>query len=193
MRKIILIYAFVFVFLFASGECYGEIHENLQGIKEVSDRVCREHNALTDEDKIIVLSHYVYTKLKPDPTKGISPHAGMSTLDRLSSGVGWCNHQIAVFMRLCEAQGIKTRMLYLLNNEGTASPHTIGEAYLDDRWVLIDAQNDLNLRNKNGELISLRDIYRDPSILRKNEELNKMTDEWLDCFLNPAIYVYGLE
>lgn len=203
MKKSCLIYAFVFAFICVANLSWAVV-ENFDRIKVISDSVLIETKAVTDEAKVIALSHYVYTKLKPDASKGIGPFDKMSTTDRLDVGVGWCNHQVAVFMRLCEAQKIKTRMLYLTNKEGTSSPHTIGEAYVDGRWVVVDPMFDMVLRNAEGKLVSLKDIIKNPSILktvplvyaRIDENYGgdeKLLDEWVDNFTNPTMFVYGLE
>jgi len=173
------------------GKSYA-IQEDFVRIKEISDSVIKD--CKTDEDKVIALSHFVHTKLQPDESK-IPANAVMSTVDRLDAGVGFCNHQVAVFMRLCEAQKIKTRMLYLLNKEGTSSPHTIGEAWVNSRWVIVDPIFDLNIRNASGELISLRDVYKDVNILKGCPALKARgdVDKFIDNFLNPMMFVYGLE
>jgi len=199
MKKII--FAVVVAMLFAV-TVRAEIIEDFAKIKGISDSVCV--GATSNEEKVIALSHYVYMKLKPDASKGIEPFAQLSTTDRLESGVGWCNHQIAVFMRLAEQQHIKTRMLYLTDSAGESSPHTIGEAWIGGRWVIIDPMFDQVLRNEKGELASLRDVYKNKDILKTvpliqaRLEENYHGDEaefenWIDNYLNPVIFVYGLE
>ena len=172
---------------------YAEFQEDLAKIKTISDEVvssCKD-----DEHKVIALTHYVHAKLKPDASKGIAPDTKMSTTDRLDSGVGWCNHQVTVFMYLAQVQGISTRMLYLINKEGTASPHTIGEAYLNGRWVIVDPLFNFNVRNDNGELLSLRDVYKDVNLLKRCPNIAGRgdVDTFIDNYLNPVIYVYGLD
>jgi hypothetical protein len=178
--------------LLSACKCFA-IQEDFDKIKKISDEAVKD--CKTDEEKVLALSHYVYLKLKPDETKGVSPQAQMSTCDRLGSGVGWCNHQVAVFMRLAESQKIKTRMLYLLNKEGTESPHTIGEAYIENRWVIVDPQNDFNA------LFSRNDVLRNPNLI-KNQPIVKerfkdakqeTIDDFVELYINPSIFVYGLE
>jgi len=168
-------------------------------IKQVSDDVCA--HAVTVEEKVIALSHYVHTKLKPDASKGIPPHAKMSPMDRLESGVGWCNHMAGVFMALAEVQGIRTRMLYLLNDEATESNHTIAEAFVDGRWVIVDPMFDLQVYNVDGKLISCEDVLLRPELLRsapliekRRVEIYKRDEEqfkkWIRLYTNRAIIVY---
>ena len=172
---------------------FAVIQEDMAKIKVISDEIVKD--CPNDEQKVLALSHYVCLKLKPDASKGILPDAQMSVTDRLDSGVGWCNHQIGVFMRLAEAQGIRTRMLYLLNKEGTDSPHTIGEAYLNGRWIIVDPLFDFNIRNDKGELLSLRDVYKDVNLLKRCPSIKERGDveSFIDNYLNPVIYVFGLE
>jgi transglutaminase-like putative cysteine protease len=169
------------------------VNEDLAKNKAISDEITQ--GCLDNRQKILAISHYVYLKLKPDASKGITPEMQMNTSDRLESGIGWCNHQVSVFMRLCEAQHIKTRMLYLINKEGTSSPHTIGEAYLDGKWVIVDPQNDLQ------GLYSRYEALHNPQLLidelRKQEKFKAYTEEqfkdFIDLYTNPALLVYGLE
>lgn len=183
----------IFLLIFCLANPSYAVQEDLAKNKIISDEVVKD--CKTVEEKVITLSHYVFLKLKPDESKGITPLTGMNTTDRLESGIGWCNHMVSVFMRLAEAQHIPTRMLYLINKEGTSSPHTIGEAYLDGRWVIIDPMFDFNVRNDKGELLSLRDVYKDVNTLKKCPLLNSRgdVDTFIDNYLNPIIYVYGLE
>ncbi len=191
MNRLIIIISFISLCL--ASPSYAVIQEDFPKIKEISDSVVKD--CLTDEQKVMALSHYVYLKLKPDASKGITPEAGMSVIDRLDSGVGWCNHQVAVFMRLAEAQHIKTRMLYLLNEEGTTSPHTIGEAYLNGRWVIVDPMFDFDIRNSRGEPLSLRDVYKDVNVLKRCPLIKERGDveSFILNYLNPVIFVYGLD
>jgi len=180
---------------------YAIVQEDFAKIKEVSDGAIG--TATTDEAKVIALIHFVHNKLKPDATKGIAPNAAMSTIDRLDSGVGWCNHQVAVLMRLLEAQKISSRMLYLMNDAGTASHHTIGEALIDNRWVIIDPMFDVVIYNKDNKLISRNDVTRNPELLMSaplqedrlintyNRDL-KQFDEWIRLYTNSAMMVYEL-
>jgi transglutaminase-like putative cysteine protease len=163
-----------------TGPVFGVINEDLPKIKELSDSIVKD--CLSDGEKVLALSHFVNGKIHSNPTKGISPTAQMATMDRIDIGVGWCNHQVAVFMRLAEAQGIPTRMIYLLNNEGTESKHTIGEAFVGGKWVVVDPMFDFNF------LATRHDIVKDISILK-----GKIPDGWEDYFLNPGIIAYELE
>lgn len=172
---------------------YAQIQEDFVKIKSISDEVVKDCSA--NGEKVLALSHFVYLKLTADASKGISPNVGMSTIDRLDSGVGWCNHQVAVFMRLAEAQHISTRMLYLLNKEGTSSPHTIGEALIDGKWVIVDPQNDfIGLYSRYEVLHNPNLIKNEPSIQAKfKEQPKEKLNEYVDLYTNPAIFVYGLD
>jgi len=171
------------------------IEEDFAKIKEISDSVVKD--CANDAEKVLALSHYVYLKLKPDADKGIPPNAIMSTIDRLDSGVGWCNHQVAVFMRLAQAQGIKTRMLYLISRDGTSSPHTIGEALIDDKWCVVDPQLDFNVLVTRAEIQKNPDIIKNLPLMQKRKiEIYKNDEErfneWAELYYIPAMLVYEL-
>lgn len=187
--------------LLLASPLYAVVNEDFARIKQVSNDVCAHANTI--EEKVMALSHYVHAKLKPDASKGIPATAQLSTMDRLDSGVGWCNHQAGVFMRLAEAQGIKTRMLYLLNDEGTASHHTIAEAFVGGRWVIIDPMFDLEIYNAKGELVSCEDVLLHPKLLRSAPLVDKRRSEiyngdekqfsaWIRLYTNRPIIAFEL-
>lgn len=170
------------------------LQEDWVRIKSTADEVVK--GCQNPEEKVWELSHYVHEKLHPDTN--FPSNAIMSTMDRLDSGVGWCNHQVAVFMALARTQGIKTRMLYLLNKEGTASPHTIGEALINGKWVVVDPMIDLMKRNENNELISRYDIMKNPKYITENpivkDDYSKAyRKKFAEFFWYPAIVAYELE
>ena len=169
------------------------ITDNLVKITAISNEVVE--GCKNDAEKVLTISHYVFLKLKPDASKGIPPNAKMTVVDRLESGVGWCNHQVGAFMALAYAQGIRTRMLYLLNREGTASPHTIGEAFIDGKWYIIDPQQDFNV------LITRYDAMKDQTVLKGLLENRRKTvypndpkafDEFVELYYNPSMIVQEL-
>ena len=165
--------------------------EDLNKIKLYSDDAVK--NCATDEEKIMAIVNFVHNKIKANANPNITPSMKMTIVERLDLGAGWCNHQVEVCMYLAFAQGIRTRMLYLTNYEGTTSPHTIGEAWIGGRWIILDPQNNINLRNSEGKLISLRDIQKDKFILKKAPLLKDREDAFFDMFLNPVMIVLELE
>jgi transglutaminase-like putative cysteine protease len=173
-----------------------EVIEDTEQIKILSDGLCK--GAKTDQEKVEKLVHAVYARVKPDSTKGISSGTIMATMDRWACGVGWCNHQVRALMWLLNAQGIHSRMLYLLNRAGTSSQHTIGEAYVGGRWVILDPTLDMTAKNKQGELISRYDAIKDPSLISNYPTQKKRLkecyggnkedfNEWVELYTNPAI------
>ena len=111
------------------------------------------------EDTITILMNHVYDKMKPNGN-GISLAEArkMPLGEKYRQGVGWCNHQVDAFMEFAQRQGIRTRMIYLLNKKGHTSPHTIAEAYKDGKWVVVDVGNNLIFKKKNGQLMSRTDM-----------------------------------
>ena len=182
----------IIICLLISVNAYGLV-ENFDKITEISNEVVKD--CKNDTEKVLTISHFVFLELKPDASKGIPANARMSVVDRLESGVGWCNHQVGVFMALSYAQGIRTRMLYLLNREGTASPHTIGEAFIDGKWYIIDPQQDFNV------LITRYDAMKDQTVLKGLLENRRKTvypndpkafDEFVELYYNPSMIVQEL-
>jgi len=56
----------------------------------------------------------------------------------LKSGLGWCNEQARVFIRLCQVSNIPARIAHLFYSD-TKSGHCIAECYADGRWCMADA------------------------------------------------------
>ena len=189
--------------VFASTLHGGEIMEDSAGIKALSDSICEK--ARSDEERVISVIHAVHNKIKPDASKGIPAGAVMSVMDRWNAGVGWCNHQVKIAMYLLKSQGISSRMLYLVDKSGTTSPHTIGEALVKDRFVIIDPLFDMVARNSRGELISRYDVMEDSSVIssyptqqERLKDVNvynndgKLFKEWIELYTNPAILAMEL-
>ena len=99
--------------------------------------------------------------------------------EKLVYGIGWCDQQSRVFMQLAKKQNIKSRLLFLKNEQG-ASPHSIAEAWDGQRWVIVDCTNDLDLSNKQGRMASAEDIKEDMSILLENKRLKAYGGYWQD-------------
>lgn len=161
----------------------------------VSDSVIENCN--TWEDKVLALQEYAHKSLKPEGD--VWEVNGMSVEERLEKGVGWCNHQVDLFMQLARHQNIKTRMLFLLTKDMHQSPHTIGEAWDGERWVIIDPAWNLILRNRRGNLATRQDIADDFSILKEGvKEIAKTyppynDDEHLRMYVYPSYLVKTLE
>lgn len=135
----------------------------------------------SDETKVYALMEFVHDRVKPK--EGEDPYKQISDLERIQSGVGWCNHQAKIFMHLAYYQEIKTRLIYLMNDDGTASPHTIAEWWNGKEWIIADP-----LFMIYG--LSRDDIKSDFSRLEKFNFIKDRPKEWLECFVNEPQIVF---
>ncbi len=145
------------------------------------------------EQTITILCDHVYNKMQPNGN-GIPLEKAqqMSNREKYHAGVGWCNHQVDVFMQLAQRQGIKTRMLYLLNEDKSNSPHTIAEAF-NGKWIVVDVGNNLIFKKGNGQLMSRQDMANDWDLcLQELLPLNPNADYW-EMFLRDCYRVKTLE
>lgn len=164
-------------------------------LHEVSDEVVI--GCETQEQKVLALQKYVFDNVKPG--QGYEPNdvAKMSNKERLEKGVGWCNHQVDVFMSLARLQDIRTRMLYLLTADMHSSPHTIAEAFINNRWVITDVSWNLILRNPQGKLATRQDLADDFTILTDNPQVKEIAkdfppfadEEYLRIYTNQSYLV----
>jgi hypothetical protein len=148
----------------------------IHGISDAVVSGCR-----TDDETVRALMKFVREKISPK--EGVNPYERMSTMKRIQSGTGWCNHQAVVFMHLAYYQGIRTRLLYLKADDGVTSPHTIAEYFDGLRWVIVDPMFGLT-----G--ISREDIKKDMNILKRMDSFKGRADEWLRCFINEPEVVF---
>jgi hypothetical protein len=71
----------------------------------------------------------------------------------LNSGVGPCNEQTRVFIRLCQVCGIPARLIQLFYSD-TNSGHCIAEFYAEGGWRMADASWFCVFPDANGRLLS---------------------------------------
>ncbi|MDD5438640.1 MAG: transglutaminase domain-containing protein [Candidatus Omnitrophica bacterium] len=146
------------------------------------------------EDAVTALREYVHDNVSP--VTGELSRSDTVGIEKLTSGVGWCDQKSRVFMSLARPLGITTRLLFLLNEQGR-SPHSIAEADLGGRWVLVDPSYNLDLVDANGAPATRDDIIRDPAILRDNSMVRTFslyapewgTDEYLSMYTRTPNYV----
>lgn len=122
----------------------------------------------TFEEKVSLLRRFVHENIHPVADEEC--RADTQTFEKLISGIGWCDHEARVFMQLACKTGITTRLLFLLDKNGS-SPHSVAEAFDGDRWVLVDPAYDLDLRNRSGKMASRSDVKDDLDIVRNNPKV----------------------
>jgi len=76
----------------------------------------------------------------------------------LKSGVGPCNEQARVFIRLCQVCGIPARVIQLFYSD-TKSGHCIAEFYAEGRWRMADASWLSVFSNANEQLLSAEECH----------------------------------
>ena len=138
-----------------------------------------------DQNEVLELRRYVKDRMSGS-RKGVTPQDiyKLTTQERLDKGCGWCDQLARVFMDLASRKGIQTRMVFLFARF-SIHQHTIVEAKVNGRWVIIDLDpdHDLILYNNKGELASREDLLKDPSILYNNPTIKELAEEnplWAD-------------
>lgn len=185
-KKIIILFALA-VFG-AVGVLYCLLNEkNYNSIlmEHVSNRVTTGCD--TFEEKIDSLRNFVHENVHP--VSGEENRLDTVGIDKLVSGVGWCDQQARVFMQLAKKQGIITRLLFLTAENGS-SPHSVAEAKCGDRWVIVDPAYNLEFYNKDGEMASMPDIREDFNIVLENPKVRLWTanNPWWGDKANLAMY-----
>lgn len=147
------------------------------------------------QDKVIAIRNYVHETVHP--IRGYQNRLDTVAIDKLISGIGWCDQQARVFMQVASSIGITTRLLFLHTDSGS-SPHTVVEALSPrKRWVLVDVAYQLDLINKDGRLATQSDIKDDLGIVANNARVktrarfeNSWTDrDFLSIYSNPPSYI----
>jgi len=134
----------------------------------------------TVEQKVVALREAVYNRMKPNGNgyslKDVKNHSLEWAWEH---GVGWCDHQASVFMLLAREQGIRTRLIYLLTENMGKSEHTIAEALIDNRWVVVDVGNNIEYRYYN-RLATRNDmaIDFDGIVWEKVKDLGQPKEYW---------------
>lgn len=77
----------------------------------------------------------------------------------LRSGVGFCNEQARVFIRLCQVSGIPARLIFLFYADRKTG-HTTAEYLRDGRWVFADVSWFIEI---NG--LSTAECHRRPDVV----------------------------
>lgn len=152
-------------------------------------------NLNTFHDKVIAIRDYVHETIHP--IQGYHNRLDTVGIEKLISGIGWCDQQSRVFMQLASSIGITTRLLFLRSDSGD-SPHTVAEALSPrKRWVLVDTSFRLDLTNREGRLATQSDIKNDLGIVSNNGRViarAKFEEIWTDknflsIYSNPPSYI----
>jgi hypothetical protein len=93
-------------------------------------------NKDTFYDKITAIRDFVNENVQP--IHGYPNRLDTLAIEKLTSGIGWCDQASRVFMQLGRSVGITSRLLFLRLESGS-SPHSVVEALAPDgSWVVVD-------------------------------------------------------
>ena len=149
----------------------------------------------TFKEKVAALRNFVHENVHP--ISGYDNRLDTVGIDKLLSGIGWCDQQSRVFMQLGRAVGITSRLLFLLDNDGN-SPHSVVEVLAPDkRWVLVSVLYNIEFINKDGKFATQADIKKHPDIVINNRRIKqraRFNAAWRDpkflaIYSNTPIYV----
>lgn len=145
--------------------------------------------------KVLAMRDFVHENIHP--VTGYDNRLDTVAIDKLMSGIGWCDQQARVFMQLAASLEIHTRLLFLKIKSGP-SPHSIAEAMSPDkRWIIVDPYFKLDLFNKRGELASQSDVKEDFNIIKDNKRVKLRAkfeklwndDTYLSMYANAPRYI----
>lgn len=181
-----LVLSLILVFSLITANSYAD------ELQDISDELVKDCS--TFEQKITILMNHVFDKMKPNGNGiTLAEARRMTNKQKYFAGVGWCNHQVDVFMELAQRQGIRTRMLYLLNEDKSSSPHTIAEAMYESKWIVVDVANNFIFKKPNGQLMSRTDMANNWEKCLKLLLTITPDEKYWECFLRDCYKVKVLE
>jgi len=107
-----------------------------------------------------------------------------SPLNILIRGIGWCDRQSYVFMKLLEEIGIKGRLIFLYRKDAGESNHSVSEIYFNNEWIIYDPLYAQVYKNKKtDQLLSVSEIHELVPSGRKNLIVNTINANIADLDL----------
>ncbi len=165
MKKNLLLIFSILLVVFLAGASYYLFFFNITE-KRYNKIMCYYiARSLTDNrdnfnDRVVAIRDFVHENVHP--IYGYHNRLDTSAIEKLTSGIGWCDQSSRVFMQLARSIGITSRLLFLKLESGS-SPHSVAEALAPDgSWITVDP-------------MYKSDRIRDPG--------------YLAMFSNPPIYV----
>jgi len=192
MKFVVIIVLLAVILMVTLYAVVSEKHYNSVFAEYVSGRIIEGDDGF--EQKVRSLRTFIHENVSP--VKGEENRLDTVSVEKLTSGIGWCDQMSRVFMQLARKQGITTRLLFLLKENGS-SPHSIAEAWDGERWVVVDPGFNLELSNKDGVMASREDIEADVSILRDNSKVKMFTvynpiwedEDFLAAYFRTPMYI----
>lgn len=108
-----------------------------------------------DPEVIIhTLTRFVHENLFVPSGYAVVDDAPITVLHR---GIGWCDQQAHLLLRLLDRRNIPSRLLFLRNKEGI-SPHSVADVYLNGTWRIVDPTYMFIPRNGRKEIATREEI-----------------------------------
>ena len=150
----------------------------------------------TDRERVIALMCYI-RDLK-DKVGGRDYFYGGTEEELIKKGERYCERVARLMCGLCDIAGLPARVIFHLSGG-----HLTNEVWYDGGWHYVDPRFGLFYIDSEGELMSVRDIIRDPDVILNQPEWvyaygsKEYTPEFMakenhDLYLRPGeIQTYG--
>lgn len=145
--------------------------------------------------KVFAIRDFVNQNIHP--IAGYKNRLDTVAIDKLLSGIGWCDQQTRVFMQICRSANITTRLLFLRTKEGL-SVHSVAEVLTPEgKWGIIDVSHRLSLLTDDGRIACQKDIMERHEIIYENKRVklrSRYEPRWKDpdfisIYYNEPTYV----
>lgn len=111
----------------------------------------------TETEKALALLKKGATRVKhpcaPPCGPPVAPDRNLDDEALLKSGLGWCNEQARVYIRLCHVNNIPARLIHTHYSD-CKTGHCVVECYIDGRWAMADATWFCVFPGPDGKLLS---------------------------------------
>ena len=168
------------------------------GSRPILERAVEEatRGCTTECDKVIGLMSYI-RDLK-EKSGGRDYFYGGTEEELIKKGERYCERVARLMCGLCDIAGLPARVIFHLSGG-----HLTNEVWYDGGWHYVDPRFGLFYIDSEGELMSVRDIIRDPDVIRNQPEWvyaygsKEYTPEFMakenhDLYLRPGeIQTYG--
>ena len=140
-----------------------EIHYK-KGLLPAFENLALKHfsNYKTDRDKVVgiveLLPEITRHPTVPPCGEWVPANRAHSDEQLLVEIDMWCNEQARVFIRLCQVCNIPARAIFLFYSDHKTG-HTIAEAFINGKWVMVDTSWFLLFADANGQLLTAEECH----------------------------------
>lgn len=107
-----------------------------------------------------------------------------SPLNILIRGIGWCDRQSYVFIKLLEEINVKGRLIFLYRMNTRESNHSVSEIFFNNQWIMYDPLYAQVYKNKNtNQYLSVQEIHELVTSNRQNLIVNTVITNIADLDL----------